>query len=562
MLAYELYLHNKDTDSETGKGVPIKKIFIDKDSFKIDDTPIDKYGETNTSDPIKNWFQRNFDMPIDTIKEINLPNKLVASNASKPYVTIYGLADFHIKTKKGNKEIIGKITLGDKKKKPYAELLFPEKNIELISSDTELRINSSEYLTKDNITLYEQYQKNQIIREGKLSAELFKKIATEFFNYVLDKNIELIKGKTSFQLYILPNEKEIKYISKEQKEYEPEIIDAFGKTGTWHNKPSNGVTFFSYDDPAFTINCKQKEEFYKDVGINNASLQKILLPEKNKINISGFEWYFFDLKNPEKIFTKKSRGIYDQIHTSYTELKQDSIDQKSSCKVMCIKKTNAKREVMIDENLTMHRMNQIFKIIESNDLVPWAFEKLIVKRGRSSTYRYYIQAIKSLLNQTPFDREQLDKICLEQIKINLGEWLKNKADDEPANWFRQFEFCKKTLKYSKETAKLLDYERFAENVGKMAREYIKFRKAVGGDNNSLRDILIKSKYDIETLKFVIKTISRGIHLVNVPNNKQKELENIDQKMISLMPSPDIEIDQNKDMSYYFYLGYFRKEGSN
>ncbi len=563
LLVYELYLQNKDSGSESGKGNPIKKIFIDKDVIEIDDTPIDKYGKECTANHIKNWLQENLDMPIDIRREVGLPNKIVASNAAKPYITIYGYINLNIKDKKGKKEISGRITLGDKKRKPYAELSFPEKEIEIDSIDTKLKINDSEYFTSDEVTLYEQYHKNQIIRNGNLPAELFEKIAQEFFKYILDKEVEPPNGKTAFHLYILPNNSHIKYVPKNQKKDEPETIDAFGETGTWSNKRSQGVTFFSYDDKAFTINCKEKEEFYKNVGINDSSLENIFLPEKNKINIVGFEWYFLNVKDQKEVFQKG--GIYEQIYTNYQKLKQDNIEQNAYCKILCVKKTQAKREVLIDENLTMGMMDQIFKGVTEKDLVPSAYERLIVTRRKKSTYRYYIQAIKSLLNQTSFDREQLNKIFIEQIRIKIREWIKAKSDNEPIEWFNQFEFCYKTLIYTEKGKDIMDYEKFAENVGKMSREYITFRKKVGSDNNSLRDILTKTKYDRETLKFVVKTISRGIHLTNTTN--KQELEKIDNKISKLMSSSQIDIDQNKDivnrdMSYYFYLGYFRRQETN
>ena len=90
MLAYELAHINKKTNTASGDGIPIKKIFVDKDKITIDATSIDENALFNTPDKLKNYLQRAFDMTIDTNKKINLPHKKVASNSQKPYVKISG----------------------------------------------------------------------------------------------------------------------------------------------------------------------------------------------------------------------------------------------------------------------------------------------------------------------------------------------------------------------------------------------------------------------------------------------------------------------------------------
>ena len=120
MLAYTIFHENKNSKQVSGNGNPIKKIFIKNDAIKIEDKTIEEYGLqiSNTS----SFIVKQFNMPIDTTPNLNLPTKIVASNSPKPYVTIPG----YIKTFKSKDTIKGEITLGDKKKGYFARLSIPD----------------------------------------------------------------------------------------------------------------------------------------------------------------------------------------------------------------------------------------------------------------------------------------------------------------------------------------------------------------------------------------------------------------------------------------------------
>jgi hypothetical protein len=214
---------------------------------------------------------------------------------------------------------------------------------------------------------------------------------------------------------------------------------------------------------------------------------------------------------------------------------------------------------MISENLSLTRLDNMFSNI--NDSIPLSVleRTLIITRGKSTTYRYYIAAIKSILNQTSFDPVLLQKIFSEIIHDNIRKWLDSQRDAE--DFFMRSEFCKKHLKTTIKNNQRMNqqddhtaeqYTQFAKKIGIMARIYIDFRKDHKFENNSFKTILTKSKYDFKTLQDVVKQIGRSVHLLKLdPNDEKTLLENLSKH------TPDIDtIDTKDDYSYYFYLGYF------
>ena len=553
MLAYELYCENKNTKQDSGRGIPIKKIFINNNNITLDNKPIQEYGDDTKSSIIIQFLKERFNMPVDTTPSLNIPNKVVASNSPKPYITIPGYLKVYAK----KDQITGELTLGDKKKGYFARLSIPDFEQEIIPSDISLKIDSKNYMIGDS-TLYDVYCKNDILQNDKLTAALFENIATKFFEYIISMNVDFPKGKTSFLLYILPNNDKIIHIQQDTNKSTVNEIDSFGNPVIkYPDSPTTGVFFISYDDKAFTINCNEKEQFYQSIGIGKESHEKLFLPNNKVMTIAGFNWYFLDIKNSDRVFPKINKGIYDQLYYNYTKLKEtkDVIKTLAQLNVICIKKTNAKLEVMLTENLSMSKLKHIFGDVHPDQIPPHAFEQLIIRKGQSVIFRYYMLAIKSLLNQTPFDPDLLIKLFTDKIHDEIRDWVTRDNKHEPNDFFNRSEFCRKSLNSETLSDDNMDANAiFAHSIGAMTRTYINFRKENKLDNNSLRDILSKPKYDISTLQFVIKQIGRGIHLLNIDKIKY---EYILDKISKLTPNDDVDSDSNKDLSYYFYMGYFR-----
>lgn len=559
LLIHELYRETLGTSHDTGKGIPIKKIFVKNGRFEIDKTPIDTYGEIKTPNNMKNYLQRNFGMPLDTIDGINLPNKLVAPNSPKPYIVIPGM--INIMEKNGVKH--GQIRLGYKGKKDgkpssYATLTMPDNTVDIHSVDVYYNIDKTNY-TVDGAPLYNKYISNNILSaENTLGGNIFESISRAFFEYLSSKDISLPVGKINFGLYVLPDNKKISYTQPVQKNNDGVsdgvFIDAFGNKCTGYpDRPSKGVFWFTYDDPAFVINCKSGRDFYKDIGIGKDTLDKIIHPETKKIEIAGFDWYFMNIEKPKMIFGAKKMGIYHQIHSNYHHMKKMAAREPHIMKVFCVKRANSKVEILVNENLSMPRLDVIFGKHDFEDIPHTALESLIIKKGKVTIFTHYIHGIKSILNQTGFDHDLLVKTYTKSIRDNMKNWLE-KSSQEPTKFFEKTEFCRKVLKRRRPEKYMEQAEaQFAKEVGMMARTYIEFRKENGFKNNSYMTILQKNTYTVSTLQDVIKSIGRSLHLLKIDEN---DYDKILMDLTKIAPS-EVDTDSKKDLSYYFYLGYFR-----
>ena len=577
MLAYELYAANSEYDIVSGYGYPIKKIFVNNDNIQIDNTPIDKYASIDVPNKLKSFLQKNFDMPIDNNPKIFLPHKIVAPRSPKPYLKISGSIELKFKKinadSQSSTQISGHIILG-KENPPYAKLSIPDYKQEILPADLNIEINKNDYFVgSDN--LYDLYIKHNIIQSDKFPSHLFEKLASKFFEFIRNKKVTFPTGKTSFHIYVLPNNDKITYKNtkniKKQKNIsyenskesikikENDLInknDSFGnRPSGWSEETTQGVSFISFDDKAFTINCTKGSDFYKNLGIQKSSLDKIILPNYHMKNMFGLQWYFIDIKNPHRIFEGSNKGIYRQLYDNYSELNSTKdIDVNSNYKIICIKRSQSKFEVMISENITFQNQKLIFKNIRKNNVIDFAYELLIIKRGRSKIYRYYIRAIKSLLTQTNFDWNQLKKIFTDEIHYQIRDWLKPPYS-EAKYFFKKSEFCYKTLNLSFTHTNSLDAaNKFAQEVGMMARKYVDFRKEIKDYNNSINNLLSKPKYDVNTLKFVVKSIGRSIHLLNLTSD---QYDRIRKKLSLIKLEYDDDLDRNNtDLSYHFYKGFF------
>jgi hypothetical protein len=124
---------------------------------------------------------------------------------------------------------------------------------------------------------------------------------------------ELPKPKKGFfQLVILPSDAQIRYLEPETDI--ESFVDCFGIRGSGvASKATQTAKFMSYDDRAFTINSRQGQEFYGNLGISKESLDRLSLPAASVLNISGLSWIFTDLSHPDVDFKNTRRGIYSQL---------------------------------------------------------------------------------------------------------------------------------------------------------------------------------------------------------------------------------------------------------
>lgn len=565
MLAYDLFVMNKDFGGAAVKKVrPVKKIFFNNNSLSFDKKALEEYVIDDKD--IRYKAQRALSMPLNTSPALAMPNKVTGSNQSRPYVEFFGIMAtkksgtmFEITCKgKDEKQKIN----GKPKEMTYkATYDLPSNKREISASDSMmLKIDRENYFV-GNRSLFELYVESGILtKDGKLPSSVFKKVCEEFFDFVKRQwSDDIDDRKMDFSLFILPTEYPVEYRDANSKPISANSgTDSFGNSFShFPSKSTQTAKFLSFDDPAFTLNFAKNEQLYKNLSIGNESHEKINMPADRVIEIFGLNWVFVDITEPEFKFEKLGRGVYAQLWDNYHRLVEkanDPYNAKSQMKIVCYKVTQAKTEVLLDENLTMGDMRRIFSDVKKEDgIPPLTLELLIQKKERSIIWSDYLDAVRALIGKRTIDRNWLLAILSKILRESLFNWLKKPS--EANDFFVKSEFCRKVLSKHHQPQDMDDAEMFAYGAGRIAGKYIRFKESVGEQSNSLRDILTYSKYDREKLRFVIQRVGLGISLSKADEEKLNEVTRfVKEEMARMKEIPDT--DAHNDYSYFFYRGAF------
>jgi hypothetical protein len=555
MLAYELFLNNKDSELNNPKTqLPIKKIFYKKGKITIDETTLEEFGspETTSTRQLQNWLS----MPLNTINvhKLNLPDYRTGTAGANPYIEIYG----YVKT---NRSLETKVILSIGKKPNYVEhVLDVTKQIVEKKSDGKiiLKLNNKNYFLKSQ-TLFSEYVNSELIdKNSVLNLKEYDKIIEKFLDFVKKQKSNFTVGNNSFRLYILPDKSQIEYKEETKKKStsSESFVDYFGNTvNDYASNPTKTAKFISSDDRAFTINCAQKSNFYKNLGIGNSSLEKIYADSSQTFNINRLNWTFTDIMNPDFKFKETKKGILTQLYENYKLLSKDKGTKSSAqLKVICIRVNQAKQELLIDENLTMDKMKKMFSNIE--DVPALCFEKVLIDNsGQNPIWNTYLYVVKNFIAGNKVPKNYLLSFFTKILKQKRFEWIKLKNKYEQNDFFLRTDFCLKSLCITNDSNSYMDdNEKFSQSIGKIARAYIEFKQSNGETDNSLSDILTYSKYDRERLRFIVSRVGRGVQLSKISDDKKKIITT---KISSLTPSVEIEDDvSSKDYSYFFFKGYY------
>ncbi|SRR5579885_433149 len=564
MLAYELYLKNKDSNARVSKKLkPIKKIYYDNGKVTMDEKTIEGYG-SDTSDKFR-VVQEWLSMPLNTsdASALNLPDARTSNAQPNPYFEIYG----NLKTNKSKESVL---TLSIGKNPDILEYSLDLKTNTIskkTSHDVNLKIDTQNYLIANN-NLYDEYVRIGLIdKNGKVNKKMFEEIVTKFFEFSKKRPLENpMPGTSSFSVYVLPTNSHIQLKQKESNNNESAkkdtktFTDSFGNTSSeFASSSTKTAKFLSFDDKAFTLNCAQKSDFYKNIGIGNTSLDKVYFPQDQTFDIAGLKWVFTDISNCYYRFKDIRRGIFSQLYHNYRLITKDNphAREKAILKVICYKETQAKQEILIDENLTMDKMKRLFSNVDESHIPNVAFEVLIETEGKSKLWNNYLYAIKNFLTESKIPKDYLLALISKIIRKNIHGWLKENNYFTAKDFFTRSDFCIKFLLTVAKSHSMNSNEDFAFRVGQIARQYIDFKQKIGEESNSLKDIVTYSKYDREKLRFVIQRVGIGINLAKA---NESDISNITEKVTSLQPREEItDNDAQKDFSYFFYKGYFSKE---
>ena len=566
MLAYELYLKNKESTVEAVKTVvPIKKVFVmanDNVTVQFDSKTLEHYGENlNPKAPIF-YFQESLSMPSNNLASVGLPYRGTGAAAKKPYVEFYG------SYRKGKLSLsLAGEGKGQKQKYEYVYDFRNGKESTTTPVDLlVLRLDKKSYFVNDKL-LFDAYKEAGVITsEGAFSSRVFLEISRAFFTFWKEKiAFEELKeiSRFSFRIVVLPlsllSDGKIEYRSQEETDNTGKSFeDCFGSPATeYPSKATINAKFVSFDDEAFTINCKAGREFYQNLGIGNESFSKIFLPTESGIRIAGLDWYFFDISEPALNFAAKGSGIYDQLLSNYTVLSNrsgKSVSHQSSLKIVCAKRAQAKLEVLLDENLTIDQMKEMLSRVQDNIAShPLALESLIIENNKDIIWTDYITAIRYFMNGTYFDRGVLVQRFIRILRDYLWDWIKGNRPikKETDDFFVKSQFCLKLLTRNESGLAMNKNEEYAYKIGVIAGKYVKFKRGNKEVNNSTNDILTYSKYDRERLRFVYQRVGIGVSLSKVNTDA------LSQSIKNDLPKEEIDDAQShEDYSYFFYKGVF------
>lgn len=552
-----MYLKNKGNDINPVKSTfPLKKIFVNKNEISVDEKTLDSYGVSGKNQKfssIQEWLQ----MPLITtpLSKLKLPYRYAGANSRRPYLEIYGSFE---STKK--KDPILRLTIDDKKNEFVAELdLLTEKEKINANGEVITKIDKENYKIVGQ-SLFDAYVNAGIIdKNEKFSSALFIKISKKFFEFVKSAKFEDFKIKSNFRLIILPSSEKIEFRPESKQTSGDVFIDSFGNSDNlFGNKPTVTAKFLSYDDPAFTINLTHGEEFYKNLNICSSSLEKINIPDE-VFNIAGLNWFFTSMNDPDIKFIKTNMGIYDQIFKNYDVLikKAGAIENKQSqMKTMCYKSKpgQAKIEILIDDNVTMKRLESIFNRVKELRAPPLALEIFIdsEKKKKTTLWADYLFAVRTFILGNVVEKQRILSIFKKLLRKNLFEWIQ-KPNRETLEFFSKADFCI-TLLCNISPSNIMDKnEQFALSIGKIAGKYIKFKRNIKEESNSLTDILTYSKYDREKLRFVLQRVGLGVNLSKAEQQfKDTVIEFIREQNLDEISD---DAAQN-DYSYFFYKGAF------
>ena len=298
----------------------------------------------------------------------------------------------------------------------------------------------------------------------------------------------------------------------------------------------------------------QKLNFYKNLGIGDNSLEKIYTDSSQTFNISRLDWTFIDISNPNSKFDKTRKGILTQLYENYCLFSTDKgHTSMSQLKIICIRINQAKQELLIDENLTMGKMEKIFSNIKN--IPHLCFEILIDNSNKNPIWDTYLYVVKNFLAGNQIPKIYLMSFFTKMLKQDRYKWIKLKGKSDQKDFFLRSDYCIRFLTPPNDTGSYMDQnEKFAERVGQIASVYIEFKQKNNEIDNSLSDMLTYSKYDREKLRFVIKRVGLGVQLSKISDNVKKE---VTQKIRSLQPNEEIEDGvASKDYSYFFFKGYY------
>ena len=557
MLAYELFLNNKDSStSNVKKQIPIKKIFYKNNQITLDSKTMKEYGSETTDNTklLQDWLQ----MPLNTTSDdsLNLPDNRTGTNALNPYIVIKGKLEI--------KEQKSKFILLIGSESNYIKHVLDLTNDEIQNKSNKkikLHLDEEKYLLDSNPLFHEYVDSGIIDKAGILNLKVYDDVIERFFEEAKKHKPNVSNhADIPFLIYILPGDSTIKYDESKDVDSNPvSFTDYFNNPSLgYQSTPTKTTKFLSYYDKAFTINCIQDADFYKNLGIGAASFKKIFTNKTQTFTIDHLDWTFIDNANSHSKFNETKNGILAQLYANYIVTKNKSQDNLDGFKIICVQVNKEKQELLIDENLTMPKMEKMFSNIKKIDDIPkFCFDILIYKSGQNKIWTVYLHVLRNFITGQKTPKNYLLSYFNKILRQKITDWVKSRDKSEPKQFFIKSNFCLQCLCTADYVVTNMDKnEEFAERLGQIANVYVEFKRKEE-NNNSLIDILTYPKYDREKLRFIFSRICHGLQSSRLSDVDKNDVTN---QIRSLQPAEEIDDDAaSKDYSYFFFKGFYTDE---
>lgn len=569
MLAYELYLANRQSEADVSSSpTAVKKVYATRNSdgsfsIELDGKTLQEYGG--------HTYPRSKEIQ----EVLGLPSKAYAGlqdnpggNLPKVYVQLFGsLTASELK-----------LSYGKKEENDYFEQKY-DRTKGVVQDPVErgsLKKKFDPVFLLDGNPLRDKYA-----AAGLLNAEadeeycipmlLLEAVSERVLSLFGPKlPAELKKGR--FQVIILPQgsngnvERKADYSAGSSEG----ALDSFGNPGGFSVKTTGTAKFSSFDDGAFTLNGSEKDAFYQTINVRQKSLAKIELPSTRTINIAGIDFYFLNLEDPGYQPTDAKAGIYTQLKKNHDDL-SSSVRygvRNAQLLVVAIKANKAQKTVLLSYNLTLDQLSLILRLDpENRESLQSAFrafeDVFIVKNKNDVLWRDYAWAVKCLLSRTPVAKSQLMLFFTRKIREarNVSGWideLRSQGYSASAqSLFKKMEFCRLLLGGGLRVDLEPD-ERLAYAIGKTAGAYVRLKRKVKEEPNSLFELLSYAKYDEPVLRLVEAKATRSVML----SDASAELKaRFNEDVLKMMTGVPLKMDNPQlDYAYFFYRGVFEELG--
>jgi len=584
LLIHDIYQRNV----EEGRTLPAKssrpfKIVYATDKIEADGRSFEAFPGAKTSEEAEGALFKYLGMPLLTAFT-SPPLAIVGANEKRPYVEFWGV--ILIEEEAVTVTIGDRIAPGNKIPRPLATVSLDATGETSRKPDAEEKAVQRRVLSGYSAgggSLEDAYNESAVFEDSgdlvlakerveEVCYALFDQLVPRLQKYVFEAGEEDAGEKRrrksqsmSFKVFVLPTKDKIGWDIAGRPS--GEFVDVFGNVSTERapNKATFNAKFLSTDDQSFTAKCREDiSDVYDDLNLSKESYVRINLHNEDLFSLSGLYWYF---GTNEEAKNRKRQPREDESeeqpvrrsgikkHGFYAQIRDMAEAEWSDHRIMCIKRDNAKVEILLDEYCPLSAIKK--RLLEDGEgrlrYSPMALESLILDKDWS----LYMDAVRALIHGRKVARH---RIVSRLTTVMRKKMRGNTSAKDIAGVFPPGLFCLEAIASGGgKFAGLEDDERFAYCVGQAAMRFARLRTG----KSPTRDALLKRPvYDRATLRVVLSKVVSGLAL-RLDDPKAAATRAGCAHALSQAVGHEIpDRGSRADLSYFFYAGAFSAIGGD